>query len=82
MCFLYYCSKYQSNDFAWAKPGYEYNYEDLPINLILGTEKWIQFFSEKMTDNSLKELKNHLNESNENGQTFMKEMEPLLIYRE
>lgn len=82
MCFIYYCSKYQSKDFAWAKPGYEYNYEDLPINLILGTEKWIQFFSEKMTDNSLKELKNHLNESNENGQTFMKEMEPLLIYRE
>lgn len=80
MCFLYYCSKFQSSEFHWAKPGYEYNYEDLPINLILGTEKWIKFFAKQK--HNINELSTYIKDSNKDGHSFMKEMEPLLIYRE
>lgn len=82
MSFLFYCCKYHSNDFKWANPGYEYNYEDLPINLILGTDKWFNFFSNINNKNSLENLKENLINSNKDSQSFMKIMEPLLIYRE
>ena len=82
MCFLFYCSKFQKNDFKWATPGYEYNYEDHPINLILGTDKWIDFFNNLDDKNDIEQLKISIQNANKDAQTFMKITEPLLIYRE
>jgi uncharacterized protein YbbC (DUF1343 family) len=82
MCFLFYCSKYHKNDFKWANPGYEYNHKDLPINLILGTEKWFKLFENVDDKNSIDELKMNILNSNKDAQLFIKNIEPLLIYRE
>jgi uncharacterized protein YbbC (DUF1343 family) len=82
MCFLYYCSIYQKNEFKWANPGYEYNYKDLPINLILGTDMWFEYFENVNTNNSLKTLEKTIKKSNKDAQSFIETMEPMLIYRE
>lgn len=35
-----------SRRFEWKKPGYEYNYKDSPILLILGSERWRELLPE------------------------------------
>lgn len=82
MCFLFYCCKYHPNDFKWTPPGYEYNYKDLPIHLILGSDKWYNYFESIKEKSSLDELKSKIFDSNKEAQIFIKNMEPLLIYRE
>lgn len=83
MCFLYYLNKYHQNEFKWSEPGYEYNYEDMPINLILGQDKWLNLFTNKENqDLSIDKLKKYILDSNLDAQSFMNKMEPLLIYRE
>ena len=31
-------------DFNWKAPGYEYNFTDPPVHLVLGHSKWKSFF--------------------------------------
>lgn len=31
-------------DFEWKEPGYEYNFEDPPVHLVLGNSNWKSFF--------------------------------------
>ncbi|RDB36311.1 MAG: DUF1343 domain-containing protein [Spirobacillus cienkowskii] len=81
LSFLYYCITNHRNDFKWTSPGYEYNYKDLPINLILGTDSWTHFF-ESSSEGSFKTLKSMLFNSQEEAQKFIKSVEDLLIYRE
>jgi uncharacterized protein YbbC (DUF1343 family) len=40
--FITYQLVFHSSFFKWKEPGYEYNFTDLPINLILGNTKWHQ----------------------------------------
>lgn len=42
--FLTYACAHHSQNFKWKDPGYEYNYKDNPILLILGQEKWLTYF--------------------------------------
>lgn len=42
--FLSYACAHHASEFMWKAPGYEYNYKDNPILLILGQEKWLTYF--------------------------------------
>jgi len=45
---LLFCALHHPRHFAWRLPsqGYEYNFKDYAINLILGTDRWKQFIDE------------------------------------
>ncbi len=47
--FLYFCSVYHAEDFQWSKPGYEYNFVDEPIHLILGEQDVCEFLNQNRT---------------------------------
>lgn len=44
MHFLHACVAEHGTHFKWREPGYEYNYKDNPILLILGDEFWLNHF--------------------------------------
>lgn len=46
MHFLYFCAARHPVEMTWNPPGYEYNYEAPPLNLILGHESWLEFFEQ------------------------------------
>jgi uncharacterized protein YbbC (DUF1343 family) len=46
MHFLYFCTAKHPLEMTWNPPGYEYNYEAPPLNLILGHESWLEFFEQ------------------------------------
>ena len=79
MTFLAYCSLEHKNDFEWSTQEYEYNFKDLPINLILGTDKWEKIFSSLQKNcHTLKEM---LNSSHQEAQNFIKQNQGILIYK-
>lgn len=80
--FLTFCNIYHKETFKWSDPGYEYNYTDLPINLIYGTDRWLNYFNELSADWDLTLLKEQLAISDKSAQNFINEVEELLIYRE
>lgn len=80
--FLTFCNIYHKETFKWSDPGYEYNYTDLPINLIYGTDRWLNYFNELSADWDLTLLKEQLAISYKSAQNFINEVEELLIYRE
>ncbi len=82
ICFLAYCNSYQKSEFNWAKPGYEYNYTDLPINLIYGTDRWLNYFNSLNKNFNFDLLKQELILSKNSAQDFMNQVEDHLIYRE
>ena len=43
LTFVAYCYVFHGEHFQWAKPGYEYNFDQLPIHLILGNDSFYQF---------------------------------------
>ena len=67
------CYEVAPNDFAFTKPGYEYNYDELPINLILGSKH----ASEKL-------LAEHFSISdpfwNEGTEIYAEQAQSLLLY--
>eukprot|EP01100_Stratorugosa_tubuloviscum_P010472 TRINITY_DN44_c3_g1_i1.p1 TRINITY_DN44_c3_g1~~TRINITY_DN44_c3_g1_i1.p1 ORF type:complete len:469 (-),score=178.99 TRINITY_DN44_c3_g1_i1:5-1366(-) len=69
--FLYFCCKNHANQFKWNEPGYEYNYKDNPMLLVLGSEKWFNFF-QKVQMNALK-----LEEQNEQLMNDIDEIQEL-----
>lgn len=82
ICFLAYCNAFEKENFCWANPGYEYNYTDLPINLIYGTDRWLNYFSELNKSVNIESLREQLTFSQVSAQNFMNEVEDLFIYRE
>ncbi len=78
MTFLAYCSLEHKNDFAWSTQEYEYNLKDLPIHLILGSDKWTDMFS-KLT-NDCSELKSLLSSSLHDAQNFITQNKDVILY--
>lgn len=73
--FLRFCAAAHGSDFKWREPGYEYNYTDNPILLILGHSKWLDFFERtRGVDLSDRQNKKELAElfewSHNDAQTF------------
>jgi len=57
MCFLAFCNSFHKDKFVWSTQTYEYNFSDLPIHLILGTDKWTSMFaSHTDTGNKLQDM--------------------------
>lgn len=78
MTFLYYCNFAHKNDFQWTTQEYEYNTSDLPIHLILGTDNWQKMFTNP--DKNCDSLKEMLDLSHQDAQTFIKNNQDILIY--
>jgi uncharacterized protein YbbC (DUF1343 family) len=82
MTFLYFCNKYHSKEFQWLKHGYEYNFKDLPIHLILGNEKWLKIFEKSRIKDNFEEFKIMLHNSQKESQIFFDKVKPFFIYQE
>ena len=78
MCFLYYCNLFHKEDFHWTTQKYEYNFSDLPINLILGTDAWEKMFT--FTDKNCDNLKDMLIVSDKDAQNFAQNNQDIFIY--
>lgn len=70
--------------FAWEKPGYEYNFRDPPILLILGHDRWTALFERARTHGWSTETQAALDESlawaDGEAQAFARETEAFAIY--
>ena len=64
------------NEFAWRKPPYEYDFERLPIDLILGDS------SIRATLEEGKDIKKLLEDCSEELEGFLESRKPYLIYKE
>ncbi|MES2616075.1 MAG: DUF1343 domain-containing protein [Bdellovibrionota bacterium] len=93
LCFLYFCNVFHVNDFKWSEPGYEYNFKDLPINLILGDDGFSNLFKNSQVKRTGQDLTRSLNDekymekftnlvkiSEEESQTFTEEAVNYFIY--
>lgn len=70
MTFLYFCKIQHPHEFFWSTQPYEYNFKDLPINLILGDEKWISFLNELNLVDKKKEFADLLMQSDKEASSF------------
>ncbi|BBH53597.1 exo-beta-N-acetylmuramidase NamZ family protein [Fluviispira sanaruensis] len=82
MCFIHFCCHAHPKDFKWSAPGYEYNFKDLPINLILGKEQWYDHFENAKSQSNSENLKTLLETTKQDEFGFMKDLSRFLIYRE
>ncbi|KAB8030017.1 DUF1343 domain-containing protein [Fluviispira multicolorata] len=82
MCFLQFCCNAHPKDFKWASPGYEYNFKDLPVNLILGKEEWYDHFETAKSQSNSENLKILFKAIKEEELSFMKDLSKYLIYQE
>jgi uncharacterized protein YbbC (DUF1343 family) len=88
--FLYFCNEFHKNEFKWTDPGYEYNFTDLPINLILGSDNLLNLFeqlernsnfSEKAIEkNSIEKLSVFLQKQDSEAQIFAEKVKNCFIY--
>ena len=71
-------------EFRWKEPGYEYNFKDPPILLILGHENWMTVFerirAQGLTSQTRAELDAALRLADEQAQTFARSSEFAHIY--
>lgn len=74
MSFLYFCKIQHPQEFFWSTQPYEYNFKDLPINLILGDEKWISCFNELNLIDKKQEFSDLLRQSAEQASSFMEKV--------
>ena len=85
LTFLIYCQLNQIADFKWAKPGYEYNFTEAPINLILGSRELSDFFSQihKITEikKGLEEFDHLMTKLDKEGQAFCEKAKNCFIYK-
>ncbi|WP_186646819.1 DUF1343 domain-containing protein [Fluviispira vulneris] len=82
MCFIHFCCYAHPKEFKWSAPGYEYNFKDLPINLILGNEQWYDHFENAKLKSNSENLKTLLETMKQDENRFMKDVSRFLIYQE
>jgi hypothetical protein len=76
-----YCVSYHGEDFVWLSPGYEYNFTDMPIHLILGTDTWFSFLeAQRGRDPDMKDFGHLLIKSRTSAQSFAEEAKTCLLY--
>lgn len=78
MLFLYFCSLHHKDQFKWSLPGYEYNFEHLPIHLILGHDFWHGVFSE--AHENCHNLEEALIRSGKEAESFAQKTQKYFIY--
>jgi uncharacterized protein YbbC (DUF1343 family) len=72
--------------FQWKGPGYEYNFTDPPVHLVLGDQRWKEFFEtcsgRRWSDSLLAGLTDMLRWSERDAQAFEEMASPFHIYSE
>lgn len=74
MSFLYFCKLNHPQEFFWSTQPYEYNFKDLPINLILGDESWLSFFNSSNLVDKKREFADLLSQSHEDAVSFVQKI--------
>lgn len=81
LLFLYFCKTHHASDFQWASPGYEYNFTQMPIDLILGDNGLRQLLDGSESDQKkFQKLKNYVFQGTAQAQKFYTEGEKYFIY--
>ncbi len=81
LLFLYFCKVTHPKEFSWKEPGYEYNFEHLPIHLILGNDIVYHLLEDDNSDqNKLKNILNYLKSGDEISDHFYEKVQKHLIY--
>jgi uncharacterized protein YbbC (DUF1343 family) len=72
--------------FQWKGPGYEYNFKDPPVNLVLGDQRWKEFFEtcagRAWSERTSKEVIDMLRWSEMDAQSFEEMASSFHIYTE
>lgn len=84
MHFLAFCLSQHAKDFQWKTPGYEYNFTDMPLLLILGDERWRILFESLRNEPNLERVAAKVDETLEwaynDAQTFSRDTQSMHLY--